>query len=1217
MKAPLLNLLTYAVAFASCVALHAAPPAPGKPQQLTSPDQVPDGLAKSDWQSIRAAYEAGRHAFKPTASGWQALNPGQHWTTQFDRRGFIAKPKDGGWTWGLELQSYGFGEQQQAVRGTPAVKADGQRLSYQWDATVQEWFVNDQRGLEHGFTLSERPQLPVSSSPSLPVSPLSFTMSTRGSLSARVNPDAQGVSFQNESGATVLNYAGLKVWDADGKILSSRFEPAGARGFRLLVDESTARYPITIDPIAQQAYLKANNTGAGDVFGSSVAVAGDTVIVGAIGEDSNTTGVNSTPNELASTAGAAYVFVRSGSTWSQQAYLKASQVTAGDRFGYSVAVSGNTAVISSRDEDSSTTGINSTPNELGNDSGAAYVFVRSGTTWSQQAYLKASQVTAFDNFGTWVAVAGDTVVVGAPYEDGNTRVVNGTANELGNNSGAAYVFVRSGTTWSQQAYLKPAAVGTTAVNDTFGVSVAVAGDTVVVGANNEGSSTTGVNSTPNESAASAGAAYIFLRSGTTWTQQAYLKPAAVGTSQASDYFGYSVAVDGDTVVVGANFDDSNTTGVNSTPNESATDAGAAYVFVRNGTTWTQQAYLKPAAVGTSQVGDNFGYSVAISGDTLVVGAHLEDSNTTGVNSTPNDALGANAQTGAAYVFARSGTTWTQQAYLKASQVTSNDYFGYSAAISGDTVIAGSLFEDSSTTGVNSTANETAADAGAAYVFTGFAPAPEIAVEQPAGINIVDGSTKDFGSLLLGNSSSLTFTVKNTGNADLTDLTITKDGANAADFTVTASPTAPVTGPSGSTTFAVRFAPGAAGARTAAIHIANNDSDENPFDITLIGTGSTTLAGTYTTGSEVLLTTSGFTATGNTLNVSLNFAPPAGTDLTVVNNTGAGAVVGNFTGLPEGTVGTLAFGGTPYFFILTYTGGTGNDIVLRGNRTPVATADALTAPTNVVRPIAASYLTANDSAGAAFESSQTLTVTAVSSPSSQNGTVALSAGVVTYTPANNFTGTDTFTYTLSDGAGGTAIGTVTMTVNGTSAVVLDGNFEATTPTTIDNPVTFTSTTTFGGTQPVTLNGPITLSGTPQIDTSTSVTINGVISGTAELEKTGSGTLILTNANQHSGGTKVSSGTVELGHNQALGTGLVKLNGGHLRVNATDRTLANSVHLSASTNITGTAKLTFAGALRLTGAPTMNVTNHVTIEGVVQDDTVPASLEKKGKGVMQLR
>jgi len=393
---------------------------------------------------------------------------------------------------------------------------------------------------------------------------------------------------------------------------------------------------------ALQAYLKAGNTGGGDQFGYSVAVSGDTAVVGAPYEDSSTTGVNSTPNNSATDSGAAYVFVRSGGVWSQQAYLKASNPGFGDEFGWSVAVSGDTVVVGAPYEASSTTGVNSTPNNSAGESGAAYVFVRSGTNWSQQAYLKASNTGAGDRFGTSVAVSGDTAVVGAYGEDSSTTGVNSTPNELASGSGAAYVFVRSGGVWSQQAYLKASNTG---ADDFFGVSVSVSGDTVVVGATGENSSTTGVNSTPNESAGSSGAAYVFVRSGTNWSQQAYLKASNPG---ANDYFGRSVAVSGDTVVVGAHLEDSSTTGVNSTPNNSATDSGAAYVFVRSGGVWSQQAYLK---AGNTGVGDQFGESVAVSGDTVVVGAAAEDSSTTGVNSTPNESA---SNAGAAYIFSGLG-----------------------------------------------------------------------------------------------------------------------------------------------------------------------------------------------------------------------------------------------------------------------------------------------------------------------------------------------------------------------------------------------------------------------------------------------------------------------------------------------------------------------------------------------------------------------------------
>jgi hypothetical protein len=466
--------------------LFAAVP-PARSQQLTSPDQVPEGLAKSDWSSIRAAYEAGRHAFQPTATGWQARNPGQQWTTSFDRRGFVATPKAGGWTWGLELQGYGFGNQQQTIAGTPAVQAVGSRLTYQWDTAVQEWFVNDTRGLEHGFTVSTRPAADTTAltAPGAQPTTLSFLLAVRGELRPHVTPDALGVEFRDAAGATLLNYAGLKVWDADGKVLTSHFELAASsptatgeqHAVRLLVDERDARYPLTIDPIAQQAYLKASNTGASDNFGYSVAVSGDTVVVGANLEDSCTTGVNSTPNELALDSGAAYVFTRSGTTWSQQAYLKASNTGASDQFGAMVAVSGDTVVVGAYGEDSSTTGVDSTPNEDGDRAGAAYVFTRSGTTWSQQAYLKASNTGAIDRFGLSVAVSGDTVVVGAPYEDSSTTGVDSTPNESALDSGATYIFTGLG----MATVTTPTSASIAATSATLGGDVTSAATITAIG----------------------------------------------------------------------------------------------------------------------------------------------------------------------------------------------------------------------------------------------------------------------------------------------------------------------------------------------------------------------------------------------------------------------------------------------------------------------------------------------------------------------------------------------------------------------------------------------------------------------------------------------------------------------------------------------------------------------------------------------------------------
>ena len=472
-------------------------------------------------------------------------------------------------------------------------------------------------------------------------------------------------------------------------------------------DWSGIRSSFAVNLTTQQAYLKPSNTGGNDNFGYSVAVSGDTVVIGAVYEDSSGSGINSSPDEGLSNSGAAYVYTRSSGIWSQQAFLKASNPGVDDFFGVSVAISGDTIVVGNF-EDSASDGVNSVPDELAPNAGAAYVFTRSGVTWSQQAFLKASNSEAEDYFGSSIAIFGDTLVIGARWEDSNAVGVNDNqVNNLALESGAVYVFSRSGVTWSQQAYLK---ASNTRAGDNFGYAIAISGETVVVGAVNEDSSTTGVNSSPNETAANAGAAYVFTRSGASWSQQAYLKASNTG---AGDNFGSSVTISGDILAVGAAYEDSSSTGVNSNPDEAAPSAGAAYVFTRSGASWSQQAYLKASNTG---INDSFGSAVAISGETVAVSTYREDSSTTGVNSTPNEAApGA----GAAYLFTRRGVIWSQQAYLKSSHTGMGDNFGYSLAISGSTVICGAILDDSITTGINTVPNDagTAADSGAAYIFT--------------------------------------------------------------------------------------------------------------------------------------------------------------------------------------------------------------------------------------------------------------------------------------------------------------------------------------------------------------------------------------------------------------------------------------------------------------------------------------------------------------------
>ncbi|MEW6681614.1 MAG: cadherin-like beta sandwich domain-containing protein [Nitrospirota bacterium] len=467
---------------------------------------------------------------------------------------------------------------------------------------------------------------------------------------------------------------------------------------------------------AQQAYAKASNTGADDHFGYSVALNGDTMVVGAPSEDSAATGVDGdgTSNNAAN-SGAVYVFVRSGTTWSQQAYLKASNTGAGDQFGWSVSLEGETLVVGAPSEDSTAVGIDGDQaDDSASNAGAVYVFVRSGTTWTQQAYLKASNTGAGDRFGWRVALSGETVTVGALGEDSVATGIDGDqADDSASNAGAVYVFTRSGTIWSQEAYVK---ASNTDAGDVFGVSVALSGDTLAAGAAGESSIATGIDGTPQTSngATSSGAVYVFTRAGTAWAQQAYLKASNTG---AADAFGTSLALEGDTLAVGAPLEDSATTGIDSVGNNSAIDTGAVYVFFRSGGitgTWAQQAYVKAS---NTNAGDLFGWRVALSGDTLAIGAPSEDSAATGVDATgvgqPDNSA---ATAGAVYVFSRSGTTWSQLDYVKASNTAGLDGFGGSVAVSIDTVAVGAIGEDSNAMGIDGDqANNIATTAGAVYV----------------------------------------------------------------------------------------------------------------------------------------------------------------------------------------------------------------------------------------------------------------------------------------------------------------------------------------------------------------------------------------------------------------------------------------------------------------------------------------------------------------------
>jgi hypothetical protein len=375
-----------------------------------------------------------------------------------------------------------------------------------------------------------------------------------------------------------------------------------------------------------QATLVADNREANDVFGYEVAISatGDVLVIGAPDEDGGATSVNGdgTDNSKPS-AGAAYVFVRSGTSWAQQAYLKPTAIDASDNFGCAVAIdaSGAAVAIGAYTEDAP--GLDPASNALPG-AGAAYVFERSGTTWSQQAFLKAPNAGTDDSFGVAIALSGDgtRVAVAATGEASNATGIGGNgADDSLMQAGAVYVFARVAAAWPLEAYVK---ASNTDGGDFFGYDVALSSDgrTLAVSAEGEDGLANGVNGPQQEGAGQAGAAYVFERT-SSWAQVAYVKAT---NTEADDRFGRSIALSGDalTLVVGAALEDSGEAGIGGTGgDDSSTDSGAAYVYRRGSTGWAPLTRLK--ATNTA-AGDQFGAGTAISanGSRIAIGAFARD-----------------------------------------------------------------------------------------------------------------------------------------------------------------------------------------------------------------------------------------------------------------------------------------------------------------------------------------------------------------------------------------------------------------------------------------------------------------------------------------------------------------------------------------------------------------------------------------------------------------
>ncbi|MCI0389939.1 MAG: putative Ig domain-containing protein [Acidobacteria bacterium] len=585
-------------------------PRPGALHGAAALDQLKqDGQYESLQAAIRQArFSVSRAENTPLRrAAWHAPNPAAGYDAYVTEAGVSIALNDQSYV-SLSLHSLGYGASMQVV-APGEVSGDKQTINLARDNGVQEWYVNGPEGLEQGFTLAEPP------GGRHPAVPLRLALRVSAGWRAVASEDGKAVTLRGAVAA--VEYGKLVVSDSLGRSIPARLTVAEEMVV-IEAEDSEATYPLTIDPIftLQQKMLAADGANI-DHFGSAVALYGDTVAVGAEEDDIGTT----------ADQGSVYVFTRSGATWSLQQKITAFDGAVDDLFGTAVALYGDTLAVGATTR--------------GYRAGSAYVFTRSGATWTLQQKITAFDGAVSNIFGCALALSDYTMVVGAFGANIGANIAQG----------AVYVYTRIGATWTLQ---KKIIAGDGAADDFFGIAVALNVDTLAVGARRDD-----VGTNQNQ-----GSVYVFQRFGTVWLieQRIFANDGA-----ADDLFGTAVALSGDTLAVGASRGD--VSGI--------ADQGSAYVFTRGGGVWTQQQKL---TADDGAMFDHFGDRVALNGDTVLVGVQDDD-------------IGASANQGSAYVFTRTGGVWTQQHKLTAFDGAAGDRFGYAVALSSDTLVASAYSDD--------------------------------------------------------------------------------------------------------------------------------------------------------------------------------------------------------------------------------------------------------------------------------------------------------------------------------------------------------------------------------------------------------------------------------------------------------------------------------------------------------------------------------------------
>ena len=576
------------------------------------------------------------------------VNPVQRLDARIDRNG-VRMTAAKGFTFNMQLTHYGFNGNLQTPKSYH-VRINGVRVEVRHDPDLSEWFINTPLGIEQGFYLKRGYHRPATVDDSRAHSSFELHFEIGGDLIPAQTAD--GIDFMDAAGQVKMHYDQLLAFDANHQILPARFQLSG-NCLRISVETAGAHFPVTIDPIFSSAQsLSASDAAAEDQFGDAVAIAADTIVVGAPLVNSGT----------ATDTGAVYVFVRdpSSGAFTEQQKLTASDAAAKDNFGSTVDIDGHTIVVGAPRVNSGLTV----------DTGAVYVFTRDPTVannpWTQQQKLTAADATANDLLGSSVYVAGHTLVAGAPRKN------SGTASA----AGAVYVFTRDpdnqAVPWTQQQKLTAADA---AAEDQFGTSVSLNGNTIVVGAPLVNLGTV----------FDAGAVYVFTRD-----QAAFLNPWAqrqkltANNARAGDRLGLSVSIDANTVLAGAPRVDL----------AGFVDSGAVYVFARKSASanFSQKQILTARVAGSDS---QFGISVLADGPTALIGA-------------PGTRSFTATDAGAAYLFVRDALSgsWRQQQEFTGSSPEALAEFGGAVWFNGATAIVGSAKRNQGTASL----------AGAAFVF---------------------------------------------------------------------------------------------------------------------------------------------------------------------------------------------------------------------------------------------------------------------------------------------------------------------------------------------------------------------------------------------------------------------------------------------------------------------------------------------------------------------